>query len=487
MTDHNPASPTSSHSQRPRVAVAGATGFIGSALAKALSKRFELVGLTRSPRPSLQDYAEVRRVDLFSRMDTLAGLENVDFAIYLVHSMMPSARLVQAKFADLDLLCADNFAKCAAQQGVKHIVYVGGLQPSGVTTSAHLKSRLEVEQALNTYGVPVTTLRAGMIVGGNGSSFQILKRLVERLPLMVCPSWTNTATQPVALKDVVWAIDQTIDSPGSGERVFDLGASEPCTYRELMATTAEEMGKKRRFIGVPLVTPALSRLWISTVTGAPKALVAPLISSLRYAMIAREDPRHRLPGEPQTSVRETLRQALREVPEADGPRAFRSAAKKQKPTVLSVQRMRLPPGRDADWAADEYIRWLPSATGWLLPLRISESDGVLSFKLFSRGPSLLRIARKPNASRPVFRVLDGLLARESPRGRLEFRTVLDGSTLIVAVHQFVPRLPWWIYRATQALGHAWVMARFRRHLRQLSTLSADESRTTLQLATPETP
>ena len=124
-----------------------------------------------------------------------------------------------------------------------------------------------------------------------------------------------------------------------------------------------------------------------------------------------------------------------------------------------------------------------SATGWLLPLRISERNGVLSFKLFMRGPSLLRIARKPNASRPVFRVLDGLLARESPRGRLEFRTVLDGNTLIVAVHQFVPRLPWWIYRATQALGHAWVMARFRRHLRRLSTVTQVETKESLQLAT----
>ena len=120
MTDHNPASPTSSHSQRPRVRRRG-DRLHWVCAPKALSKRFELVGLTRSPRPSLsEDYAEVRRVDLFSRMDTLAGLENVDFAIYLVHSMMPSARLVQAKFADLDLLCADNFAKCAAQRGETH-------------------------------------------------------------------------------------------------------------------------------------------------------------------------------------------------------------------------------------------------------------------------------------------------------------------------------------------------------------------------------
>ena len=339
MNDQPPSDSSALSPRGPRVAVAGATGFIGSALAPVLSDRFELVGLTRSDRGALRNYSQVRRVDLFSRLDTLAGLEGVDYAIYLVHSMMPSARLVQANFEDLDLLCADNFAKCAAEQGVKHIVYVGGLQPSGPTTSAHLESRLEVERALGTYGVPVTTLRAGMIVGGNGSSFQILTRLVDRLPLMVCPSWTNTATQSVALKDVVWAIDQTIDSPGSGSRVFDLGASEPCTYRELMATTAEEMGKVRRFIGVPLVTPALSRLWISTVTGAPKALVAPLISSLRYEMVARTDTEFRLPNEPRTSIRETLRLALDAIPEAEEPRAFRPPLKKPKPVVLSVQRM----------------------------------------------------------------------------------------------------------------------------------------------------
>ena len=467
MTDttKNPDQP--SISSRPRVAVAGATGFIGSALAPILSERFDLVGLTRSSRASLPSYDDVRQVDLFSRTDTLRGLQGVDFAIYLVHSMMPSARLVQADFEDLDLLCADNFAQCAAAQGVRHIVYVGGLQPSGPTTSAHLESRLEVERALASYEVPVTTLRAGMIVGGNGSSFQILRRLVDRLPVMVCPSWTNTATHPVALQDVVWAIEKTIDSPASGARVFDLGASEPCTYRELMATTAEEMGRKRYFVGVPLVTPALSRLWISAVTGAPKALVAPLISSLRYEMLARTGPDYRLTGEPRTSVRDTLKHALEEPAHVAEPRAFRHPIKKTKPTVLSVQRMRLPQGKDADWAADEYLRWLPRATGWFFPLRVRETDGVLSFTVFSWGPSLLRIARKPDTNRPVFRVLDGLLARASPRGRLEFRAVLDGRTLIVAVHQFVPRLPWWIYRLTQALGHAWVMARFRRHLARL--------------------
>ncbi|MEC9391159.1 MAG: NAD(P)H-binding protein [Myxococcota bacterium] len=458
--------PRSSADPRPVVAVAGASGFIGSALAPVLRERLRLVGLTRSDRSSIPNYDEVRQADLFSRLDSRAALENVDFAIYLVHSMMPSARLVQANFRDLDLLCADNFAQGAAAQGVRHIVYVGGLQPHTQTNSMHLQSRLEVEQILSSYGVPVTTLRAGMIVGGSGSSFQILRRLIDRLPVMVCPSWTNTATHPVALRDVVWALNQTVDQPDGPSRVFDLGADERMSYRQLMATTAEVMGKSRVFFSVPLVTPGLSRLWVSTVTGAPKALVAPLISSLRHEMLAREDPEFRLKGEPRTPIRETLRVAIEEsAGSSSEPRAFRGASNERAhPIVLSVQRMRIPEGRDAEWAAEMYIRWLPKAMGRLTPLRVVQAGDKTEFKLFAWGPTLLRIERMRTANRPVFRVLDGLLARQSRRGRLEFRTVLDGRTLIVAVHEFVPRLPWWIYRVSQALAHAWVMARFRKLL-----------------------
>jgi len=462
-----PASPMHAP-DRPVVAVAGATGFIGSSLAPILGKRFRLVGLTRSDRPTITHYDEVRQVDLFSRMDTQNGLKGVDFAIYLVHSMMPAARLVQASFRDLDVICADNFAQAAAAQGVRHIVYVGGLQPSTEANSAHLKSRLEVEDVLGGYGVPVTTLRAGMIVGDNGSSFQIVKRLIDRLPVMVCPSWTNTATHPVALSDVVWALDKTVDAPDAESRVYDLGAAEMLSYRKLMAMTAELMGKTRRFLSVPLVTPGLSRLWVSTVTGAPKALVSPLISSLRYEMLARDDAQYRLEGEPQTPIRDTLKAALTAPAAVQAqPRAFRSAGKEASaPMVLSVQRMRIPAGRDAEWAAEMYIRWLPTAMGRIFPLRVRQDGDLLEFTLFSWGPTLLRIERRPSANRPVFRVLDGLLARESRRGRLEFRTVLDGRTLIVAVHEFVPRLPWWIYRSSQALVHRWIMGRFGAMLAQ---------------------
>ena len=455
--------------RKPTVVVAGSTGFIGTALATKLEKKFHLVGLTRSARASIPNYAEVRQIDLFSSGDAEKGLQGADYAIYLVHSMMPAASLVQASFRDLDLLCADNFAKAAAKQGVQHIIYVGGIQPEESDKSEHLESRVEVERVLESYGVPVTTLRAGLIVGGNGSSFQILRRLILRLPLMLCPSWTNTRTNPVALPDVIWAISHVLNQPGTTSHAYDLGGPVPLTYKELMATTARVMGKKRRFIQVPLVTPNLSRLWVSLVTGAPKALVAPLISSLRHEMIARDDPKYRLPNEPQTPIEETLSVALKDSQtKKSEPRAFQSArSTPSRPKVLSVQRMVLPQGASATWAAEAYMRWLPHAFNGLVPISVHQENSTIEFRLFKSGPILLCLERRsiegPDERR-VFRIGEGILALHSPRGRMEFRQVLDGRTLIVAIHEFIPRLPWWIYRVSQAVFHSWIMRDFARYL-----------------------
>ena len=143
--------------------------------------------------------------DSFSVQQTRDALEGADVAVYLVHSMSPNSRLTQGRFEDLDLLLADNFGRAASAAGVQRIVYLGGLMPKEDPSelSAHLASRFEVEKALGAHGVPVTAVRAGLVVGAEGSSLNILVRLVERLPLMVCPSWTSSRTQPIALSDVV--------------------------------------------------------------------------------------------------------------------------------------------------------------------------------------------------------------------------------------------------------------------------------------------
>ena len=398
-------------------------------------------------------------------------MAGVDYAIYLVHSMMPSARLVQGSFEDLDLLCADNFAKAAGRAGVKQIVYLGGLMPSEDDVSAHLESRLEVEHVLGSAGVPVTSLRAGLVIGANGSSYQLLTRLVRRLPIMVLPSWTQTKMQPVSEQEVVEAFQYVLGNPDCFGEVYDLYSTAPVSYEELMQATARALNLTRRFVGVPLLSPKLSRLWVSLTTGAPKELVAPLIESLRHEMLARKTPAHQLPISQERDLIELIQGASASGAASGAPRAFLKPARTGgADTVRSVQRMQLPEGRDAQWAAQEYFRWLPEAMKGLVQV-VQLGDGKIAFRFSEKGPVLLELEMRSHRSDPtrqVMRVTGGYLAKETDRGRLEFRQVLDGRTLLAAIHDFVPSLPWWVYRPTQAEVHRWVMERFGKHLRTLS-------------------
>jgi uncharacterized protein YbjT (DUF2867 family) len=455
------------------VIVAGATGFIGAQLGRSLGKQFQLIGLSRSHRSLPHGYRECRSVDLFSRADSIRALSGAKIGVYLVHSMIPSARLVQATFQDLDLLCADNFGRAAAANGLTHIVYVGGLMPHDEDLSDHLRSRLEVEHALSAHGVPTITLRAGMVVGGAGSSFQILARLVKRLPMMLCPQWTLTQMQPVALSDVIAVIASLLKEAPSTSKVYDLGAPEVISYRELMSRLAEIMNVRRRLIPVPFLSPSLSRLWVSLTTGAPAALARPLIKSLRHTMVARASQEFRHPAEPLTSVDTMLQQAWVEscsTPEHE-PRAFQTPpTRRGGDRVVSVQRMNLPSGRSAEWATEEYIRWLPRSFWGILPISVRTKNDQIGFYLWGLSTPLLLLARYHDASdvdRQVLSVKGGHLANPGTSGRLEFRQVCDERTLLVGLVDFEPALPWWLYRVTQALAHRVVMTRFRRHLASL--------------------
>ncbi|MGC6419080.1 MAG: NAD-dependent epimerase/dehydratase family protein [Bradymonadia bacterium] len=454
--------------ERPRLVVAGATGFIGQSLPRALRDRFYLIGLSRRSVNEPGQYDEFRQADLFSLKDTERALEGADVAVYLVHSMLPSARLVQASFDDLDAVCADNFARAAETSGIRHIIYLGGLMPDG-PASSHLASRAEVEVLLGSRGASVTALRAGLVIGASGSSFQMLVRLVRRLPVMVCPAWTATLTQPVGENTIVAAIAAVCERPELRSKVYDVACEEQLSYRDLMARTSTALGLRRHFLSVPFFSPGFSRLWVSVVTGAPRALVKPLVASLRYPMLAR--PNHRLPLQINQTVADMLECATQQRDKmAQNPRAFTAVRCRRGPhTVRSVQRMSLPQGADARWAAEEYLRWLPIGLKGII--RVEQHDGdELCFRVFRRGPVLLRLQprrHRSESSRQVLRVTGGLLARSTERGRLEFRQILDGRTLIAAIHDFVPSLPWWIYRATQAVFHRWVMARFAKHLKQV--------------------
>jgi uncharacterized protein YbjT (DUF2867 family) len=472
---------------RPTVVVAGASGYVGTALGAALSLRFETVGLSRRPKaPGAAGYHTWRAVDLVSLRATERALRGATFAVYLVHSMVPSDRLTQGGFEDFDLLCADNFARAAAAVGVKHIVYLGGLLPIEADThhpadtpalSAHLASRLETERALAAHGVPVTTLRAGLVIGAGGSSFAIMERLVRRLPAMLCPAWTATLAQPISLSDTVALLDGCVGRADLGGQAFDIGGPDVLTYRQMMQATARALGLTRRMVGVPLLSPGLSRLWLSLVTGAPRELAAPLVESLVHPMIARSLDLQQKLGLPPTPFAQALQEALAAPPQGQpwrpqGPSSGR---------VRSIQRMTLPEGRDAAWAAAAYMRWLPKALWPLLEVTVEEGSGACAFRVRGIKAPLLTLrllAARSTPTRQVLLVEGGLLVKPerggdsardpdaiAPLPRLEFRVVNGGEALLAAVHDFAPRLPWPVYVCTQALAHLLVMRLFGRYLK----------------------
>lgn len=457
-----------------RVVIAGATGFLGRPLVRRLQRdaTHHLVGLTRAAPHTGPHGIELVQADLFSLKDAENALAGAKYAVYLVHSMSRTARLVQGSFADLDLICADNFGRAARTAGVEQIVYVGGLQPDGTSgSSPHLASRKEVGVALGFHGVPVTELRAGLVLGPSGSSWELMARLVQRLPLLVCPAWTSHRTQPIDLDTMVELLARVLGDRESYDRVFDVGGPEVLTYRELLERTAVALGVKRSFVSVPVGSPALSHLWISLVTGAPAELVAPLLESLRHDMVAGDrtlQERFQLPGLP---VAEALRQSV--VPEAREPQAYRAAPEGKLRGVRSVQRIPLPVDADAEWAADEYMRWLPRGLWPFMRVDVLREGAArtANFGIVGLKKPLLVLALEParsTADRQLFYIRGGMLALTEGRGRLEFREVPDRHALLTAIHDFLPRLPWFFYRWTQAVVHALVMWLFGRHLAKLA-------------------
>ncbi len=453
-----------------RVAIAGASGFVGQLLLDALRSEFELVALGRSI-PATRD-VEWRVCDLFSLLQLEKGLEGADVGIYLVHSMLPSATLTQSSFEDSDLLLADNFARAAKKAGLKRIIYLGGLIPNAPELSQHLRSRQEVEKALGSYGTPVTTLRAGLILGPQGSSFQILYLLVGRLPFMICPQWTQTLTQCIAASDVVSLIRFCLQHEQTSGHTYDLGCSEVLSYQQLITTLAEEMGLKRRIFSIPWLTARLSRLWVQLITGASPNLVAPLIESLRHEMVVRDPSLLRMYGLPLVGIREALRRCLVKIEPT-----LRSSTRERKrklqglAEVRSIQRLPKPSGKSAAWVAEEYFRWLPRFLRPWIVVHTGAEKGIWIFRLvFLKAPLLIlkHSQERSTADRQVFAIVGGLLVRtqQSSLSRLEFREVLNGQVSLAAIHEFHPSLPWVVYKYTQALVHLWVMLSFKRHLSQ---------------------
>ncbi len=483
------------------VAIAGATGFVGTALLSALGTDWRIIGLTRSGSRAAgpSEDVEWRRCDLFYLPDVSSALRGCEAAVYLVHSMLPSSRLTQARFEDLDLLMADTFRRAAEAAGVEHIVFLSGLAPEGQDLSRHLASRIEVEDALAAGPVPVTVLRAGLIVGPGGSSFQLMANLVRRLPAMILPRWTRSRTQPIALRDVVRAIRIVLEEPdrvrsgarGSNESPpggavrIDLGGPDEMTYKEMLRRTAVQLGRRPVMLDVRAFSPRLSVAWVSLFGGAPRALVGPLVQSLRHDMVAGPSSLHDRLAPDLVGFEQAVRDSLDESGRLeDDPRTSRRAGDaieiRRRARVRSVQRFPLPHGRTAGWVAREYFRWLPRfARPWI---RVSCGPrGTFDLVLAPGRVLLLRLARDAAGSAPgrvVYRIAGGALARApGDRDRTEFLATPDGSEVLVAVHDFQPRLPWLLYAATQARAHRLVMRGFGRHLQAQAESRRDRTGT----------
>jgi uncharacterized protein YbjT (DUF2867 family) len=472
-----------------RVVIAGASGFVGRALLHALAPTHEVLALARSadtstggPLPGAPG-VRWRKCDLFSLEETQAALAGAEVGIYLVHSMLPSARLTQGNFADMDFLLADNFARGAARAGLRRLLYLGGLIPGAAHLSAHLQSRLEVEETLRAGATPVVGLRAGLIIGPQSSSFRILERLVRRLPVMALPRWTRTPTQPVALQDVVEVLRRCLDAPGVDGQSFDLGGPDVVDYAQLISRTAAALGLQRKLFPVRFFSPGLSTLWVSLISGAPRELVAPLVQSLRHPMVAADRRLQAALGIPGLSLDAALHLALQ--PLASAPDSLRPSARTltlaaraagARDDVRSVQRLPLPEGWTAEAVAWEYLRWLPRFLRPLLRVE-TEPSGRCRFFLWPFRRCLLELTldgRSSTEGRHLFTLTGGRLVDTAsrPPGRLEFVEMLGKPWVVAAVHDFTPTLPWYLYKLSQAPVHLWVMHAFGRHLRRAQRAGA---------------
>ncbi|MGH2932076.1 MAG: NAD(P)H-binding protein [Gaiellaceae bacterium] len=264
-----------------RVAVFGATGTIGNALLPLLARRHDVVAVSR--RPHEGNGVSWAVADATDENAVRRALDGVEVTYYLVHSLGTS------DFEERDLLAARTVARAAEQEGVRQLVYLGGLGDDSPDLSPHLRSRLETAKRLAAGSVPVTTLRAAIVVGPRSAGFETIVALVDRLPAMVCPRWVGVQTQPIALADVVRYLEGVCGEDEATGESFDVGGPEVMTYREMIERIARLRGKRPLIVEIPALTPRLSSYWLHLVTPVKASVARPLIEGLRNPTVAADD------------------------------------------------------------------------------------------------------------------------------------------------------------------------------------------------------
>ncbi|GAA4949058.1 SDR family oxidoreductase [Streptomonospora halophila] len=311
-----------------RVLVTGATGYIGGRLVPELLEAGHTVRCMARSVEKLRDHpwrGEVEAVggDVLDPAGLDEALDGVDAAYYLVHSMGGGAA-----FAERDARGARNFAAAAERAGLSRIVYLGGHAPDRGRSSSHLASREEVAGILLDSAVPAAVLRAAVIIGSGSASFEMLRYLTERLPVMTTPRWVRTRVQPIAVRDVLRLLVGAAELPREVDRGFDVGGPEVLTYAQMIRRFARIAGVGRRLIlPVPVLTPGLSSLWVGLVTPVPGAIARPLVESLRSEAVCLDDDLADMLGDHERlGFDDAVRLALRRIREAAVATRWSSAA-----------------------------------------------------------------------------------------------------------------------------------------------------------------
>ncbi|NND87077.1 MAG: NAD(P)H-binding protein [Nitrosopumilus sp.] len=296
------------------ILVTGATGFIGSRLISDLTANgYSVKGMSRRKISSTGNIKYVQ-ADVFEPSELEDALSGVEIAYYLLHSMEGNKEEWK-EFANREKIQAQNFLNAATKSGVKRIIYLGGLVNDSISLSPHMKSRKDVGEILASGTILVTELRASLIIGAQGGSYAMLRYLVERLPVMVCPSWVKSLAQPIAVDDVILYLRGCMEKPETTGKIFEIGGPEKVTYEQLMRIYAKYLRKKLLVLQIPFLTTRLSSYWVDLITPVKASLARPLIDSLVHDTVVTDDSITKIIPGSLKSVVESIDIATKEIRE----------------------------------------------------------------------------------------------------------------------------------------------------------------------------
>ena len=466
--------------KKPKLIVAGASGFIGTAVCQELAGQYDVVVLTKSrARSQMSDPGKAvtwHYCDLFSRSEVENALAGSEYAVYMLHVRTPTSRLDQANSANMNLLLADNFVRAAQINNVRQIVFFGGMIAENMSGKV-LESDNEVLTTLSSCNVPVTSVYAGIVAGPGGTFIRLLGNMTIRFPIVFIPPWALKLHQPISVKDVARAVRYCIGNRETFGRQFNIGGPDTMSFDEMMRMTGSALGIKTKVIITNYFTPRLYALWMRLLSrGTNLYVIKRLIESLRHNMLADDNPLQqfiRKDAAPYCKVLATcVDQATKRL--LPNPRINTSKEDntdlKSESRVRSIQRFTLPENGHAAWLAENFFRWLTEFVKPFISVQTA-SDGSCSFYVRFPRVKLLTLTFKPELSslhRRMYFITGGVLLKPviGRKARLEFRDVLNDRFTIGAIHDYAPRLPWYFYISTQAMVHSFVMRTFQEHLRK---------------------